>query len=122
MNAATRHALSRLGLSNSPIAEIAGPLAKQSADVERERVARERQFIELASAAGGLGGGDDKNYVFVQNSPATTWTIVHGLGKKVAVTVFDTVNTQWSTTVEQPDDSTVIVRWAQPTAGYAVLN
>ena len=35
------------------------------------------------------GGGPDAHYVHVQGAAATTWTIVHNLGKHPALTVVD---------------------------------
>ncbi len=38
---------------------------------------------------GGQGGGDDKNYTHTQGTSATTWSVLHNLGKYPSVTIVD---------------------------------
>lgn len=54
-------------------------------------------------------------------SPSLQWVIVHDLGVKPVVTIYDLDEQVVGATVETPDNSTVIVTFAVPMAGTARL-
>lgn len=53
---------------------------------------------------------------------AATWTITHGLGRRVHVTVLDDDGTEVGTDIIQPDLNTVIATFAEPRTGQAVIS
>ena len=68
---------------------------------------------------GGPGGG---TYVHTQAAPAAVWAITHPLEKFPSVTVLDTAYRHLLTDIEYVDDAHLIVSFASPTSGKAVLN
>lgn len=61
-------------------------------------------------------------FVFQQASPATTWTIVHGLEMHPNVTTTDADGAEMEGVVEYQDDNTVVIRFSPAAAGWAYLS
>lgn len=72
-------------------------------------------------AAPGPGTGD-KNFVYTQGTPATTWSITHGLGKFVAVDVVDSGGSAVIPDVHYVDANTVTLTFGTSTSGKAFVN
>ncbi len=70
----------------------------------------------------GAGTSGDKSYVHVQGLAATTWNIVHNLGKFPSITVIDSANTEVECEVEFVDPNNVIVRVSAAFSGRAYCN
>ena len=68
------------------------------------------------------GGGSDAYFVHSQDLPSSLWRVEHGLGKRPAVTVFDSAGTQVEGDVEHLDASTLTIEFAYPFGGAAYLN
>lgn len=68
------------------------------------------------------GGGGDLTYVHTQGSPASTWTIVHGLGKFPAVDVVDSGGSVVIPSVHYDDVTQVTLSFGSPTTGKAFVN
>ena len=58
---------------------------------------------------------------YVQNTPATTWTITHGLGRYPDVVVVDTAGNKIEPGINYPDLNTVVLVFSAPTSGTAEL-
>ena len=61
-------------------------------------------------------------YVFEQNTPATTWTIVHNLGQYPSVTVVDSGGSVVIGAVDYIDTNTCVVSFTMAFGGRAYLN
>lgn len=59
--------------------------------------------------------------VFVQNTPAATWTISHGFGRLPAVSIYDNSG-QEIITDTFASSTQVVLTFAAPMAGIAILN
>jgi hypothetical protein len=70
----------------------------------------------------GPGAGSDAFYQHDQLAASTDWTVPHGLGKKPAVSVVDSGDTQVEGDVEYVDDNTLILHFSVPFSGSAYLN
>lgn len=69
--------------------------------------------------------GGDKNFVFEQSTPSTTWTIEHNLGKRPSVTVVDSAGTAVLGQVTYDTDdplNKVTVTFSAEFSGTATLN
>jgi hypothetical protein len=64
----------------------------------------------------------DKNYVFVQSVPSTSWVVTHNLNKFPSVSVVDTAGTQVFTMAEYIDTNTLILTFSAAFAGKAYIN
>lgn len=71
-------------------------------------------------AAGAAGGVP---YKHTQTTPASTWTVIHNLGRKSPVTVFITPNLTEPvfTDITYPDLNTVVIAWPSPQSGEAYI-
>lgn len=67
-------------------------------------------------AAGGAGSAQ----IFTQATPAATWTIPHGFGRRPLTAVFDAAGNEMIADIAA-GAAAVTVTFAQPTAGSAVL-
>jgi hypothetical protein len=67
----------------------------------------------------GPAGG---NFLFTQNSSASTWNITHSLGYYPAVTVVDSAGTVVEGTTTYPSITTVTLTFSSPFSGYAYLS
>jgi hypothetical protein len=68
------------------------------------------------------GGVGDLNYLHVQNTPASIWSIVHNLGKRPSVSVMDSAGTLVIGQVIYIDDSALEIHFSAPFGGVASLN
>ena len=70
----------------------------------------------------GLGTSADKNYVHLQSSPASTWTVTHNLNKRPSVTVVDSAEEIVFGEVEYISDNQVTLTFAGACSGKAYFN
>lgn len=66
--------------------------------------------------------GGDKNYVHVQSSPSSTWTVNHSLNKRVAISVVDSAGTLIICDVRYVSDNQVVLTFDAATSGNAYAN
>jgi hypothetical protein len=66
--------------------------------------------------------GSDLTYLHTQSVPASTWTVVHNLGKFPSTTIFDSTGDIVAAPVNYVDTSTAIISFSGATAGRAVFN
>ena len=64
----------------------------------------------------------DKNFVFTQNAPATTWTITHDLNKFPSVSVVDSANEVVFGDVTYTNTNSLTVTFTAAFSGKAYLN
>lgn len=64
----------------------------------------------------------DKNYVHDQSSPATVWTVNHGLNKRCSVVVVDSANSVVSGVIEYTDLNNIVLTFNSAFSGYAYFN
>lgn len=69
-----------------------------------------------------VGAGSDKNYVHNQSVPSATWSVAHGLGKKVSVSVVDSTETVVYGDVQYIDDNNITITFTGAFAGKAFIN
>lgn len=74
------------------------------------------EIFTEASASG------DLNEVFEQNTPASTWVVVHNMGKFPAPTVLDSTDTVVIGDVIFPDPTTIIFNFSKQITGKVFLN
>jgi hypothetical protein len=67
-------------------------------------------------------GSGDLNYVHNQSQAATTWDVVHNLGKYPTVDIVDSAGTVWLAAVEHVDINTLTVRLEYSMSGKAFCN
>lgn len=67
-------------------------------------------------------GHGDLNFVFTQSVPATSWTIVHDLGKNPAVAVVDSAGAWVVGDVTYIDINTLRIDFVGGFSGQAYLN
>lgn len=65
---------------------------------------------------------DDKHHAHVQNTPASAWVIVHGLGKHPAVSVVDSAGTVVNGSVRYDSLDQVTVTFSSAFSGQAFCN
>lgn len=70
----------------------------------------------------GADGTGDATYLHDQQSPASVWTIDHGLGKEPAVTVIDSAGSQVIGDISFPTLNRVVLTFSAAFAGRARLN
>lgn len=68
------------------------------------------------------GNGNDKQYIHVQNSASTTWTITHNLNAFPSVTVVDSANTEVIGEIIYIDVNNISIMFSSPFGGRAYLN
>jgi hypothetical protein len=91
-----------------------------------------RQIIVSAPGpqgpAGGAGGVQESDiatlvsYRHVQNTPATTWTVVHNLNFYPNVTIFNTADDQVEGNVAHTNETTLTITFSSALAGKAHLS
>lgn len=64
----------------------------------------------------------DKNYVYTQSTPASTWEIIHTLGKYPAVSILDTNDDVMIGEVHYNSPDKVTLTFSEAVAGRATLN
>jgi hypothetical protein len=67
-------------------------------------------------------GSSFQYFVFNQNSPATTWTITHNLGRRPSVTVVDSAGTVVIGEVTYTSDNALTIQFSAGFSGQAYLN
>lgn len=72
--------------------------------------------------SGPQGPGTTVAYVFVQNSPLSTWNIVHTLDFIPNITVVDTAGSVVEGDYSYPDENTIIATFSGAFAGKAYLS
>jgi hypothetical protein len=79
--------------------------------------------VNAAPSPGGGGGdgGADSAYVYQQSTPATTWTINHGLGYRPSVELLDSGSQEIEGEVSHPTVNQTVVSLSPATAGLARL-
>lgn len=78
----------------------------------------EDYFISILS----VSDGDDKNFVFTQGSPETTWTVNHNLNKNPSVTVVNSANNVVYGEVEYITANQVVLTFSDAFSGKAFFN
>lgn len=90
-----------------------------------------RQIIVTSPGPQGPGGVDGLqsseiaslvSYRHLQNTPLTTWTIVHNLNFYPNVTVFNTANDQVEGSIVHTNETTLVITFSSATAGKAHLS
>lgn len=76
----------------------------------------------IAFSNGGSGGSSDKNYVYTQVVPATTWTVNHNLNKRCAVQVIDNTFNEVEAQILWNDNNTVTITTNSPATGFVYCN
>lgn len=71
----------------------------------------------------GPEGPSGGSFVYVQETPAATWTIHHGTNRKplVSLILTESPNEPVYTDVKYPDNDTIVVEWPQAESGWAYL-
>ena len=64
----------------------------------------------------------DKNYVFIQSTPVTTWNVTHNLGKFPSVSVVDSDNTVVYGDIDYIDNNSLTVSFSVAFDGKAYMN
>ena len=105
------------GLLRDPT-EDTSPAGQGYTDI-RLAALRSELLAEIAAIEPGQGGGGEVK-VFTQATPAATWTIPHGFGRRPLTAVFDAAGNEMIADIAA-GAATVTVTFAQPTAGSAVL-
>lgn len=65
---------------------------------------------------------EDKNYVYVQTTPTTSWTINHGLNKRPSVDVYDENDELIYCKVKNINNNQVVIVANTPFTGKAIFN
>lgn len=63
-----------------------------------------------------------EGHAHTQSSPAATWIIDHGLGRKVHVTIFDTAETVIYADVDHGTTNQATITFPSPVAGSAFIS
>jgi len=66
--------------------------------------------------------GTDKNFVFTQGAPSSTWNVSHGLDKFPSVSVVDSANNEVEGDVHFIDVNNLTIIFSSSFAGKAYLN
>ena len=64
----------------------------------------------------------DKNYVFVQSTPSTTWNITHNLSKFPSVSVVDSANTVVYGDIDYINENSLTITFSAAFGGKAYMN
>ena len=78
-------------------------------------------FYDIVNFTFGDNSGD-KTFVYNQVTPATTWTVQHGLNKFPSITVVDTAKSVVVGNYTYVDNNNVILEFSAPFAGKAYFN
>lgn len=82
----------------------------------------EQSVVITIGESGPQGPGAIVAYVFIQNSPASTWTITHGLDFVPNITVVDTAGSVVEGDYSYPNENTIIATFNGAFAGKAYLS
>lgn len=80
------------------------------------------QWIAFATNGAGGGGGGDKNFVFTQVTPLSSWTVLHNLDKRCAVQVVDNAFNEVEAEIIWNNNNQVTVNFNSPTTGQVYCN
>jgi hypothetical protein len=80
------------------------------------------QWIAFATNGGGVPVSGDKNFVFTQVAPLTSWTVLHNLNKRCAVQVVDNAYHEVEAEVVWDNNNQVTVNFNSPTTGFVYCN
>lgn len=69
-----------------------------------------------------ITGGGDATYRHVQSSPASTWTVTHGLNKRVSVSIVDSAGDLVLGNVNYASDNQITIGFSAAFAGEAYCN
>jgi hypothetical protein len=75
-------------------------------------------IAELQAAVNAL----EETYVFAQDTPASTWTVAHNLGRFPSVSVVDSAGTAWEGDVTYDSADQLTIRFRGGFSGKAYLN
>lgn len=81
----------------------------------------ENPFVTQEVLEENLSKGD-KNFIFSQSTPSSTWNVVHNLNKKVSVTITDSAGTVVEGRVTINDGTVVEIKFNSPFSGEVILN
>jgi hypothetical protein len=70
----------------------------------------------------GLGTSSDKHFVYLQNTPSSSWVITHNLNKRPSVVVVDSAESVVVGEVEYNSDNQVTLTFAGAFSGKAYFN
>lgn len=70
----------------------------------------------------GPPGVSDKNYVHNQLSPENIWRINHGLSKKPAITVLDSMGSEVEGEIDYINDNQAVISFSAEFSGTAICN
>ena len=65
---------------------------------------------------------DDKTFYYEQQNAASVWNIVHNMGKKPSVMVFDSANDEVHGNIFYNDNNRITLSFSSPFSGVAILN
>lgn len=65
---------------------------------------------------------DDKTFYYEQQTAANVWNIVHNMGKKPSVMVFDSANDEVHGDIFYNDNNRITLSFSSPFSGVAILN
>lgn len=82
----------------------------------------EQNVVITIGESGPQGPGAVVAYVFIQNSPLSTWTITHGLDFVPNITVVDTAGSVVEGDYSYPNENTIIATFNGAFAGKAYLS
>lgn len=80
------------------------------------------QLATTAFVLANVGTGGDKNFVFNQLTPASTWSITHNLGKYPSVNVYDSANNMIVGDVVFNSLNALTLTFSGAFSGQAILN
>jgi hypothetical protein len=84
-------------------------------------------LVELATPGpqgppGPAGPAGGATYLYDRAGvPAATWTIVHGLGRRVHVTIAGDDGREVDSDVQHVDSNTIVITFAEPFSGTALI-
>lgn len=108
-----------------PLPERGGNSWSGSAVSGQTKAALALEMIDSAIGAlqqSGPGGGSDQRFVFTQNVPASSWYVLHNLGKYPAVTVIDSSGHEVIGDVSHNSANALTLTFSAPFAGSVHLN
>ena len=69
-----------------------------------------------------VSASNDKNFVYTQATPASTWVVTHNLNKYTAVSVVDSNDIEVYCSVDYDSLNTVTLTFSAPFSGKAFFN
>lgn len=78
-------------------------------------------FLGITTITTQTGSGSNQFVLYNQTTPLATWTITHTFGRPPSVTIFDSNGSVIITDIEHSNATTVVLTFAQPMIGKALL-